>query len=217
MKKLLLATAAVLALSGAAKADVFLATSFSLLPGAQPVGIQNPVARTVEAGQIRLTGPTGDLDVWCLDLIDTLTVPYPFQVSVYSPGQSRPGLNPLDASQVRQIASLILNGTSLGGPDADAATQLAIWKTEYGTNFSVAGLSGSLLSQFNLVFADTQAGGSLDCTNCVLTVLSDDVIAPNQVLATAAPVPGPVVGAGLPGLLAAFGSAGLWWKRRRKA
>jgi hypothetical protein len=34
---------------------------------------------------------------------------------------------------------------------------------------------------------------------------------------SATPVPGPVVGAGLPGLLAAFGSAGLWWRKRRRA
>jgi hypothetical protein len=37
-------------------------------------------------------------------------------------------------------------------------------------------------------------------------------------LSTAAvPVPGPLAGAGIPGILAAFGMAGAWWKRRKVA
>jgi hypothetical protein len=36
------------------------------------------------------------------------------------------------------------------------------------------------------------------------------------IVVSASPVPGPVVGAGLPGLVSLFGAGGLWWRRRKR-
>ena len=106
MKKLLLGAVAMLAvLPASARADTFQADTFSLVPGDQAVAITSPVGETVLAGQVKLSGPGGDLLVWCLDLIDHLNVPYTYQVNTYNAGDIRPGMQVLDGSQLRQIAS----------------------------------------------------------------------------------------------------------------
>jgi hypothetical protein len=225
MKKLLLASAAALMLLPvAAKADTFQADSFSQPNGAQNVTLTlGPLSKTVSAGEVNLHQniPALDVLVWCLDLQDNLFVPYTYNVSMYTPGQNLPGLpaGGLDAAQVRQIASLILKGLTLGGADAgqdDAATQLAIWKVEYGSALSFSGLSASLQNRLNLELADSVAGGILDCPTCTLKIFSDDVVAPNQAMATVVnTVPGPVAGAGIPGAIAA-GMFMLGLARRRK-
>ena len=219
-KLLLLSTAIAFAMSAPAMADTFQADSFSQPNGFQDVTVTHPVSETVRAGEIDLhnNATNSDLLVWCLDLQDLLFTPYTFQEHTLTAGLSLPGLpaGGLNAAQDRQIASLMLRGLTLGGADAaddDAATQLAIWTVEYGTNFA-ANIGGALLTRTNLELADSMAGGSLDCPTCAITVLSDAVNAPNQALGFAAPVPGPVIGAGLPGLIA--GAFGLWGLQRRR-
>jgi hypothetical protein len=220
MKRLLLTTVAVLAFASPVLANDFQADSFSQPNGFQDVTISNPVNLTVRAGEIDLHSNTqGDLLVWCLDLMDLLVTPYDFKVNTFTAGDSRPGVPSLNASQVRQIASLMLRGLTLGGTDAgddDAATQLAIWKVEYGVAFA-SNASGALLNRMNLELADSAAGGSIDCPGCTLTVLTDAINAPNQALGFAVvPTPAPIVGAGLPGLLA--GVLSLWgFAKRRRA
>ena len=223
MKKLLLASAMALALASPALADTFQADSFSQPNGFQDVTITlGALTETVRAGEIDLHQniPAADLLVWCLDLNDILHTPYTFQEHTLGAGQNLPGLptGGLDGSQIRQIASLMLRGLTLGGTDAlqdDAATQLAIWSTEYGSAISFAGLSGALQNRVNLELADSQVGGILDCPTCTLTALTDAINAPNQALGFAViPVPGPMAGAGLPGLLAAC--LGIWGLNRRR-
>ncbi len=211
MRNLLYATVAALAiLPMSAKADTFHVDSFSQPNGAQNVTLTlGPLSKTVSAGEINMHQniPMLDVLVWCLDVQDNLFVPYTYNVTNYTPGQNLPGLpsGGLNAAQTRQIASLILKGLTLGGADAaqdDAATQLAIWSVEYGGAISFSGLSTGLQNRLNLELADSTPGGILDCPTCTLRLFTDDVTAPNQAMATVVnAVPGPIVGAGIPGLV----------------
>ena len=223
MKRTILAAAllASTALATPASADTYQMDNFTVAPGAQSVHITSPINLNVSAGQVILHSNTqGDLEVWCLDLTDLLFKPYLFQEAVYTSG-NLPGLpaGGLSLNQVRQIANLMEFGLTINpDADSDAATQLAIWKVEYGAGFSDTGLSLSLSTKVALLLADTVNGGLFDCPGCSLTILSDAVSAPNQAMGfVTVPVPGPVVGAGLPGIIAACGALwGLGWRRRRK-
>jgi hypothetical protein len=212
MRKLLLATAALLALSGAAKADTFLADSVSVLGGAN-VTIGTPKFENVQAGMIALTGPTGTVDVWCLDVFDVINLPYDYTVSTFHAGDTKPGIVALTSGQIAQIASLMLAGNSVV---TDAAVQLAIWKVEYGTAFSTIGLSTALQNQENLVLADTQSGGSLFRNDLTLTVYTDAVQDPSQAFgqATIAAVPEPSTWAMM--ILGFCGIVFMGAKRRRE-
>lgn len=214
-----LLAASVLSFPVAANADQFVMTNFTVL-GAVNVDLGPPISRSVQAGEIELTGPGGNLLVWCLDLTDTLLAPYTYNINSFTAGDVRPGLGQLsllDGNALRQIASLMLNGAGFD-PDglSDAATQLAIWKIEYGNLFDPTNLSAQLTTDMNAHIAASVIGGLLDCPGCTLNVLTDAPNVPNQALGFAVQaVPGPIVGAGLPGLLAGIG--GFLALRRRKA
>ena len=230
MKNALFAALGALALlTTTAKADTFTMDNFSQPNGAQNITFTlGPISRTVSAGEIDIHQniPAKDFLVWCLDISDFLTKPYTFQVTTFGPGSAigaLPGLpaGGLNVSQARQIASLMLKGLTVGGPDAaqdDAATQLAIWSVEYGPSLSFSGLSAPLAGRLALLLLDSANGGLIDCPTCSITLFTDAVEAPNQALGFAVnAVPGPVAGAGIPGVIAAgmfmIGLA----RRRRKA
>ena len=214
-----LLAATMLTLPYAAKADTFEMTNFAVIGGVN-VDLGSPINKTVQAGQIALIGPTGVLDVWCLDLNDTLFKPYTYNINSFTAGDVRPGLGQLsllDGSAIRQIASLMLNGIDVSDGLSRAATQLAIWKIEYGNLFDPTNLSAGLTADMNSHIALSVIGGLLDCPGCTLNVLTDAPDVPNQALGFAvAPVPVPAVGAGLPGVIAGFGAIYAWGKKRAR-
>ena len=156
MKKLLFATTALIALSGAAKAETFTAIDYTVT-GAQAVYI-SPPGENVYAGQIHLIGNGGTFaDVWCLDINDNIVKPYTYNVSTFTSGASFPGLNnPLSDAQVRQIAALMFLGNATNtGIFSDAVVQLAIWNAEYGSAFSTTVPDAGTQAQVNLALSDT--------------------------------------------------------------
>jgi hypothetical protein len=217
--KFLTATALALAMTAPATANTFHADSASQPLGYEVVNISNPAVGGVRSGEIQLTNNTThqSLLVWCLDLIHYLATPTDYNIVSYTPGTFLNGVGgqTLDSVQTQQIASLIFNGLSLGGgfsaDDRNAATQLAIWRVEYGASFSTDA-AGTLATAFAAEF-----NAAVNCPNCVLNILIPTDATNNQILAyvTTAAVPGPIAGAGFPGLMAAMVS--LWGlaKRRR--
>jgi hypothetical protein len=216
VRKLLLISTALLALTGAARADTFLATSVNVI-GAQNVTIGTPVFENVQAGEIQLSGPSGIMTVWCLDVFDGIHLPYDYTISTYNAGDVKPGMATLNSAQLRQIVSLmVLGNSSNSGPFLDAVVQLAIWQTEYGGAFSTIGLDSATQNSVNTALADTASGGIFERFDLTLTVLTDAPINPSQAFgqATVTAVPGPIAGAGLPGLITAC--AAMWGFARRR-
>ena len=193
MRKLLLATTALLALASApAKADTFLEESVSVI-GAKSVVISSPASRNVSAGLIQLNGPGGTfMDVFCVDVFDSIQQPYLYNIATWTPGSTFQGMANLTAAQAQQIASLaFLGSSSNSGPFLDAVLQLAIWKVEYGGAFATLGLDSTTQNSVNLAIADTAFGGIDYRGDLTLHVLSDAPSDPSQafVFATVAAVP----------------------------
>ena len=180
MRKLLLATTALIALAAPASANTFTAIDYTVT-GALNVFI-NPPGENVAAGEIHLIGNGGTfMDVWCLDINDNIVKPYTYNISTFTSGASFPGLNnPLSDAQVRQIAALMFLGNATNtGIFSDAVVQLAIWKAEYGGAFSSNADAGTQ-AQVNLALAETVFGGIHDRGDLVLTILSDDPAVKSQ-------------------------------------
>ena len=184
-RKVLLAAAGVLALSGAAKAETFTANDYTVT-GAQAVYI-SPPGENVYAGQIHLIGNGGTfMDVWCLDVNDPIVKPYTYNISTFTSGSSFPGLNnPLSDAQVRQIAALMFLGNATNtGTFSDAVIQLAIWKAEYGPGFSTPFLDNTTQGLVTTALFDTEAGHIYDRGDLTLTILSDDPAVHSQAFGT---------------------------------
>jgi hypothetical protein len=216
MKKLLMAGAMFVALALPSKADTFTADTVSVV-GGQGLTILTPAFANTQAGEIKLhsNATNSDLLVWCLDVFDTINLPYTYQVNVFHAGDVRPGITNLTTAQVRQIAGLMVLGNTMF---SNAAIALAIWRVEYGAAFTSTA-SGALLADSTLAIADSQVNGVLDCSNCVLTVLTDAPANPSQAFGYATvqlAVPAPLAGAGIPGVIAACGMLLGFAKRRRR-
>jgi hypothetical protein len=188
-------------------------TSISVI--GESIHITHPDDVRGEAGQITLKGVTGlgsttSLVAWCLDVFDFLK-----NSSTFTGGGPLANTSNLIGGLMQEGNNYIANGSTLnvGGHtfnthDISAATQVAIWSVEYGAAFSYSSIGAS-----NSHFGDLVSYLEQHATpNVAYWTLNERG---NQTLGTLDPVPGPIVGAGLPGLILA--STGLlgWWRRKR--
>jgi hypothetical protein len=186
------------------------------------------------AGQIQLHTTTGStILAWCVDIYDWLQSSGTYAVTANGPinGVSNPSDGP-------KIGGLIVEGNALVAAnktltlhdghntytfsvaDESAATQIAIWSTEYGASFSYN--TSIMPTGFSdlVSYIEQHAGTSNyftldpDPANCVNGQTKGCTSPGNQHLAF---VPGPILGAGLPGLIAACAALIALGRRRRKA
>jgi hypothetical protein len=198
MRRVLAFGAAVAALALAAlpaKADTFNYTSFSVNPGnsvtlTDPTLLANPL--TVSAGEITLNGsgtfmgqPISSIDAWCLDILTSLTTAGSYNIVPFTgPGSFGNGNPSVSTLQVQEIASMML---ALGGAldNNPLATQLAIWRLEYGPGLTFSSnditVDNDILLSATLA-TDASLGGSLFNSNAQLALL--DVVPTDQVLGT---------------------------------
>ena len=182
---------------------------------------------TALAGQIKLTGVSGagfpsTVLAWCVDIYHALSRSGTFTVET-----PQPPLPTLTGAQNLLIGGLMLEGnallagsnTTFNGHtytknDISAATQVAIWSVEY-SNLTYSITSNSSLSKAD--FSDLVNYLKSHAGSAYWTLLAS--VGNNQSLGTVSgapsgfPVPGPLAGAGLPGICLMI--IGLFWARRR--
>lgn len=183
------------------------------------ITISQPRAVTGGAGQIRLTGVTGlgsttSLLAWCLDIADdlqghgTYTGLGPLaNASNLIGGLIMEGNNDIALAQAHG-GSLSLAGHSYSTNDISAAAQVAIWSEEYAS-FNYTAINSWADINSLVTYLEHNA-----TPNVAYWTLNERG---NQTLGTLVPVPGPIAGAGLPGLILASGGLFGWWRRKRNA
>jgi hypothetical protein len=129
---------------------------------------------------------------------------------------SFPGTSYTDATQASVVPC-----PSLCGGGLPASTSFTFGAGNFGLQLTVAGDPPSFATLPTTLALETSCGG------CGISFESDKVSATsvpgreiNQgslVLSAFSPVPGPIVGTGLPGLIFASGGLLAWWRRKRSA
>jgi hypothetical protein len=196
------------------------------------VNITSPHNVSGGAGQITLNLDNhSTILAWCLDIFDWLQPSGTYAVGQTGLGNMTPQSNGhigglmVEGNQL--IAQLLashtnftaVNGYAFSVQDVSAAAQVAIWGTEY-QNFVY---STSVTGFANLVqYLNDHAGNSgfytldPDPANCTYSGQPNCTSPTNQHLGYV-PVPSPVTGAGLPGLVAACAALIAFARRRRRA
>lgn len=124
----------------AAHAGSFTYDGYSVLNN-QTVTLTDPVLGFDEqggSGQITLYSnqvPGGGLDTWCIDIPDTLLWSGTFGTGTVLTGVFGQAVNALLSNVLPTLGS---------NPDASAALQVAIWRTEYGSALNVEGTASML-------------------------------------------------------------------------
>jgi hypothetical protein len=157
------------------------------------------------AGLITLRGSSA-IEAYCVDIADWLLGAGSYNTGINP--SSNPNLAGVSAytghSKVADIAALIANGTNY------AATQVAIWETEYGSAVTITPDDPSLQGVANSYFTDLQTQWSVP-GNQRLLELTSVVGQTNQTLAYMVPAPEPASVAILGSAMIAFG----YLQRRR--
>jgi len=207
-----------------AHATTFQYDSYSTI-NAQTINVLSPTVGYGEMGQLILNGAGPNsgqtLPTWCLDVSVYLTTSGTYTLGPLTTAGAG-GSNPaLTTGQISEIGSLMLNGLS-SDTNSSAATQLAIWMLEYGSEFSYSGVSSAVTALALTYESNVMPGGEWYCPNCTVTLLSSlgdqslgYALLPTEGGGTLPAVPLPAT---LPLFATGLGALGLLgWRRKQKA
>jgi len=207
-----------------AYATTFQYDSYSVI-NAQTINVLSPTVGYGEMGQLIVNGAGPNsgqtLPAWCLDVSVYLTTSGTYTLGPLTTAGAG-GSNPaLTTGQISEIGSLMLNGLS-SDTNSSAATQLAIWMLEYGSEFSYSGVSSAVTALALTYESNVMPGGEWYCPNCTVTLLSSlgdqslgYALLPTEGGGTLPAVPLPAT---LPLFATGLGALGLLgWRRKQKA
>jgi hypothetical protein len=170
------------------------------------------------AGQIKLTTSIGTILAWCLDIYDDLQLHGTYSVTPTVTASHIGALIMMGDAFVKGTQHSSVGGLNWTAKDEAAATQVAIWTTLYGSlNYQIATTtSGATAANFaDLVSSINSTTLTANYVSLDPDCRADPGHCPNQHLGYA--VPGPIAGAGLPGLAAACVALIALARRRRRA
>jgi hypothetical protein len=156
--------AALLIGAGSAQATTFEYGSYTVV-NEQIISISNPTVVSGQTGEIVLTGSGANAGqtvlAWCLDIYHDLTNTGSYNIGTLTTAGSGSPNPTLTSAQIGEIGALMLHGEqNINSPNVSAATQLAIWKLEYGPTFQFTGLTDPTVTLAQQFLTDAGPGGS---------------------------------------------------------